>query len=130
MATVGGVTEHEVLKMERIGAHSHIRGLGLNAGLEPARISDGMVGQLEARKAAGFFVEMIKVTVFLCNFILFLIFVGIYLFIWLKFVLAFGRLIWSFTFFQKVINFSCITLLPFLLRSTFYALFEHRSVLI
>lgn len=64
MANIDGVMEREVLKMERIGAHSHIRGLGLGPGLEAARVADGMVGQMEARKAAGFFVEMIKVSLF------------------------------------------------------------------
>ncbi len=40
--------------------HSHIKGLGLNEKGEPERIADGLVGQLEARKAAGIVVEMIK----------------------------------------------------------------------
>ncbi|KAI8909657.1 TIP49 C-terminus-domain-containing protein [Gorgonomyces haynaldii] len=46
--------------MERIGAHSHIRGLGLDDALEPRKTSQGMVGQLQARKAAGVILEMIK----------------------------------------------------------------------
>ncbi|KAI9333619.1 RuvB-like 2 [Obelidium mucronatum] len=46
--------------MERIGAHSHIRGLGLDDALEPRKTSQGMVGQLKARKAAGVILEMIK----------------------------------------------------------------------
>lgn len=46
--------------MERIGAHSHIRGLGLDDALEPRATSQGMVGQLQARKAAGVILEMIK----------------------------------------------------------------------
>lgn len=61
MATVGDVVVHDILKMERIGAHSHIRGLGLSANLEPERVSDGMVGQMEARRAAGLVVKMIQV---------------------------------------------------------------------
>ena len=44
---------------ERIAAHSHIQGLGLE-GLEPKEIADGMVGQLEARKAAGLIVRLVK----------------------------------------------------------------------
>lgn len=59
--TIDGISIHEVLKMERIGAHSHIRGLGLSSNLEPSRIADGLVGQLEARKAAGLIVKMIQV---------------------------------------------------------------------
>lgn len=61
MATVDNVVVHDVLKMERIGAHSHIRGLGLSGSLEPERISDGMVGQMKARRAAGLIVRMIQV---------------------------------------------------------------------
>ena len=46
--------------MERIGAHSHIRGLGLDESLQPKPTSQGMVGQVKARKAAGVILEMIK----------------------------------------------------------------------
>ncbi|EJD76175.1 hypothetical protein LOAG_16811 [Loa loa] len=60
MATVDNVLVRDVLKMERIGAHSHIRGLGLSANLEPERVSEGMVGQMEARRAAGIIVKMIQ----------------------------------------------------------------------
>jgi len=47
-------------KMERIGAHSHIRGLGLNDSLEARQVSEGMVGQKRARKAIGIVQQMIK----------------------------------------------------------------------
>ncbi|XP_057244308.1 ruvB-like 2, partial [Malurus melanocephalus] len=40
--------------------HSHIRGLGLDDALEPRQVSQGMVGQLSARRAAGVILEMIK----------------------------------------------------------------------
>lgn len=43
-----------------IGTHSHIRGLGLDDALEPRATSQGMVGQLKARKAAGVIVKMIS----------------------------------------------------------------------
>ena len=43
----------ELTRLERIGAHSHIRGLGLDDALEPRDISQGMVGQQAARRAAG-----------------------------------------------------------------------------
>ena len=40
----------DVTRIERIGAHSHIRGLGLDDSLEPRQVSQGMVGQCQARK--------------------------------------------------------------------------------
>merc|ERR1711970_250510 len=62
MAT-GGVKIQEIkdlTRIERIGAHSHIRGLGLDDSLEARQISQGMVGQVTARKAAGVILQMIK----------------------------------------------------------------------
>ena len=50
----------ELTRIERIGAHSHIRGLGLDDALEARRSSQGMVGQLQARRAAGVITRMIK----------------------------------------------------------------------
>ncbi len=44
---------------ERIAAHSHISGLGLD-GLKAKFAGDGMVGQVEAREAAGIVVRLIK----------------------------------------------------------------------
>ena len=35
-------------RIERIGAHSHIRGLGLDESLEPRTNSQGMVGQVNS----------------------------------------------------------------------------------
>lgn len=43
-----------------LGAHSHIRGLGLDDSLEPRQVAQGMVGQIKARKAAGVILQMIK----------------------------------------------------------------------
>ena len=43
-----------------LGAHSHIRGLGLDDALEARNVSQGMVGQLSARRAAGIILEVIK----------------------------------------------------------------------
>lgn len=40
----------DVTRIERIGAHSHIRGLGLDDALEARQSSQGLVGQLNARK--------------------------------------------------------------------------------
>lgn len=50
----------DLTRIERIGAHSHIRGLGLDDALEARAISQGMVGQARARKAAGIILQMIK----------------------------------------------------------------------
>jgi RuvB-like protein 2 len=50
----------DVTRIERTGAHSHIRGLGLDESLEPRQVSQGLVGQAEARRAAGIILNMIK----------------------------------------------------------------------
>ena len=47
----------DLTRIERIGAHSHIRGLGLDDALEARAVSQGMVGQAPARKV-GFFEAM------------------------------------------------------------------------
>ena len=47
-------------RFERIGAHTHIKGLGLDENLKAVKIKDGMVGQEKAREAAGLVVQMIK----------------------------------------------------------------------
>jgi len=52
--------EHDVTKVERIGAQSHIRGLGLNADMTAKPVSEGMVGQQRARTAVGIIKEMIS----------------------------------------------------------------------
>ena len=56
----GTSTLRDTTKMERIGAHSHVRGLGLDDRLEPRESSQGMVGQAKARKAAGMIVRMVQ----------------------------------------------------------------------
>ena len=43
-----------------VGAHSHIRGLGLDDALEARKTSQGMVGQLAARRAAGVILSLIR----------------------------------------------------------------------
>ena len=40
----------DLTRIERIGAHSHIRGLGLDDALEAKKVSQGMVGQVQARR--------------------------------------------------------------------------------
>eukprot|EP01114_Cavostelium_apophysatum_P023459 TRINITY_DN883_c0_g1_i1.p2 TRINITY_DN883_c0_g1~~TRINITY_DN883_c0_g1_i1.p2 ORF type:complete len:463 (-),score=149.15 TRINITY_DN883_c0_g1_i1:15-1403(-) len=53
-------SEKDITRIERIGAHSHIRGLGLDDSLEARPVSQGMVGQLAARKGAGVILNMVK----------------------------------------------------------------------
>lgn len=60
MAEVKTQEVKDVTRIERIGAHSHIRGLGLDDSLEPRRSSQGMVGQMEARKASGIVLRLIQ----------------------------------------------------------------------
>lgn len=47
-------------RFERIGAHTHVKGLGLDETLKAIKVKDGMVGQEKAREAAGLIVRMIK----------------------------------------------------------------------
>jgi len=63
--SVGDITSNltdvrDITHLERIGAHSHIRGLGLDDSLEARQISQGMVGQAPARRAAGIVQKMIE----------------------------------------------------------------------
>ncbi|KAI9603471.1 hypothetical protein KEM48_001483 [Puccinia striiformis f. sp. tritici PST-130] len=61
LATIATSTEvRDIVKLERIGAHSHIRGLGLDDRLEPKLNAQGMVGQIKARKAAGVILKMVQ----------------------------------------------------------------------
>ncbi|KAJ4962461.1 hypothetical protein NE237_022400 [Protea cynaroides] len=60
MAEIKLSESRDLTRIERIGAHSHIRGLGLDSALEPRAVSEGMVGQASARKAAGVILQMIK----------------------------------------------------------------------
>jgi len=50
----------DATRIERISTHSHIRGLGLSDNLEARAVSQGMVGQHAARRAAGVILSMIK----------------------------------------------------------------------
>ncbi|KAK6955323.1 E3 ubiquitin-protein ligase hel2 [Daldinia eschscholtzii] len=60
VVTLGETKELRGLNL--IAAHSHIRGLGVDADtLEPRSASQGLVGQEKARKAAAVILEMIKV---------------------------------------------------------------------
>jgi len=59
MATIREVPG-KVSRFERVGAHTHIKGLGLDENLNAIKIKDGMVGQEKAREAAGLVVKMIR----------------------------------------------------------------------
>eukprot|EP01083_Nonionella_stella_P292570 995020_1 len=50
----------DVSRIERVYAHSHIRGLGLDDTLNARKVSQGMVGQKSARRAAGVILKMIE----------------------------------------------------------------------
>lgn len=47
-------------KTQRIASHSHVKGLGLNEEGTAVAVASGMVGQENAREAAGVVVELIK----------------------------------------------------------------------
>jgi len=48
--TSGTSTERDMTRVERIGAHSHIQGLGLDDKLQPRDSAQGLVGQKKARR--------------------------------------------------------------------------------
>ncbi|MCX8162037.1 MAG: RuvB-like domain-containing protein [Nitrososphaerota archaeon] len=49
-----------ITRFERVGAHSHVKGLGLDEKFKALPVADGMVGQIAAREAAGIVVQMIR----------------------------------------------------------------------
>ncbi len=57
---LGGELKPATMTARRISAHSHIRGLGLDENGKAIKIADGLVGQEEAREAAGVVVEIVK----------------------------------------------------------------------
>jgi len=51
----------EIRGLNLVAAHSHVRGLGVEPDtLEPRASSQGLVGQLKARKAAAVILQMVK----------------------------------------------------------------------
>ena len=54
------VTTSDISGLSLIAAHSHISGLGLDDNLQPKENAQGMVGQLQARKAAGVILKMVQ----------------------------------------------------------------------
>jgi len=60
MASIKELPTSPATRFERIGAHTHVKGLGLDEDLKAVKIKDGMVGQERAREAAGLVIQMIK----------------------------------------------------------------------
>jgi RuvB-like protein 2 len=54
------VSDVTPVSVERSGAHSHVRGLGLDESLQARLKSEGLVGQLKARRALGVVMQLIK----------------------------------------------------------------------
>lgn len=51
----------DLTKIERIGAHSHIKGLGIDSQLQPLQSNTfGIVGQFRARRALGIILRIIQ----------------------------------------------------------------------
>lgn len=62
MQSISTISESRELRgLNLVAAHSHIRGLGVDAQtLEPSKSSQGLVGQEKARKAAAVILQMVK----------------------------------------------------------------------
>lgn len=60
MPEISEVPDEGVEEFERISAHTHIRGLGLDENGNPRDTDDGMVGQKKAREAAGRVVNLVR----------------------------------------------------------------------
>ncbi|KAK2964151.1 putative DNA helicase, TBP-interacting protein [Blattamonas nauphoetae] len=60
VSQMAGIETKDVTRLDRVGAHSHILGLGLDDSGQARESSQGMVGQLRARRGAGIFLQMIK----------------------------------------------------------------------
>ncbi|GMM34464.1 RuvB family ATP-dependent DNA helicase reptin [Saccharomycopsis crataegensis] len=58
--SISTVKESDAPALSLIAAHSHISGLGLDENLQPREVAQGMVGQLNARKAAGIILKMVQ----------------------------------------------------------------------
>lgn len=60
MAAPTADDQRDLTRVERVYAHSHIRGLGLDDTLEARSRAQGLIGQQDARRGAGIVVQMIK----------------------------------------------------------------------
>ncbi|EGW29932.1 uncharacterized protein SPAPADRAFT_63555 [Spathaspora passalidarum NRRL Y-27907] len=58
--TTKSTSTQDASSLSLIAAHSHISGLGLDDNLQPKESYQGMVGQLQARKAMGVILKMIQ----------------------------------------------------------------------
>jgi len=59
-ASITEIRETREGRRRRVGAHSHIHGLGLDEKGRAKPVAAGLVGQVEAREAAGIIVQMVK----------------------------------------------------------------------
>jgi len=60
LASIKEVPSGKISRFERVGAHTHVKGLGLDETGIAIKVRDGLVGQEKAREAAGLVVRMIK----------------------------------------------------------------------
>lgn len=60
VGSIKEVPRGKITRFERIGAHTHVKGLGLDKKGNAIKIKEGMVGQEKAREAAGLVVRLIK----------------------------------------------------------------------
>jgi len=59
-ASITEIRETRESRRRRVGAHSHIHGLGLDEKGRAKSVAAGLVGQVEAREAAGIIVQMVR----------------------------------------------------------------------
>jgi TBP-interacting protein len=60
LASIKELPSDRTYRFERIGAHTHVKGLGLNKRGTAIKVKEGLVGQEKAREAAGLVVRMIR----------------------------------------------------------------------
>jgi DNA helicase TIP49 (TBP-interacting protein) len=59
---MSGEIKIKEIETRRLGIHSHVTGLGLDKSLKAIDAADGLVGQKEAREAAGLIVHLIRLS--------------------------------------------------------------------
>jgi DNA helicase TIP49 (TBP-interacting protein) len=60
LASIKELPSDRTFRFERIGAHTHVKGLGLSRKGTATKIKEGLVGQERGREAAGLVVRMIR----------------------------------------------------------------------